>query len=328
MSPISSKRIASVLVLALVVGLAAVPTVLGALGGSGNTTDIVQLSTTVGSVGTLTSTAAAPDASSTAFTMTNSGSNVDTFLLYGWNGNNLPYYGASSGNTAISLRGVSYSISNLLSFKQETVTGSGTTATSAYYSPLVLKAATSSATTMTPTGNACTGWTGTASGAFTKVASGTLTLPYQVTGSVANDAPSSATFSYCAGTEGSVSAVYLSKLGSPTFATTDSTQIVLYSESSSNGVLKSYQYEFLPGGHTAGNKYCLTGFTGTLTDTKPDLAQCSMMPYSTLGVATAKLSVLYDPPALFPATNQGGALTFAVSGTQWNPYASGTTNSA
>lgn len=313
--------------LAIVGGLAFAPTALSALSGSGNVTDIVQLSTTVNSLPVLSSTAQAasasgdPVASGTAFTMTNSGSNVDTFLRYTWG--TVPYYGASSASTSITLRGTAHRIQDLLWFNQESVTAASVATRSDYFSPLEINAATpATRATVTAAGNACTTW-GTPPAGFTPVSAGTLVFTYHLVSSPVNDAPvTSDTFHFCLDT--SSGDVILSKTASFTGAT----QIKVYTTNSANAVLNTYRYQMLPNSVTKGNFYCTTGVTGSGTAATPNLIQCQMLPYETLDSTTIKLFALYDPPSFFPSVNQGGIVTYGITGTQWNPYSSTTTNSA
>lgn len=307
--------------------LLALPAVQAELTGSGNVTDVVQLSTSTGSIAAsaLASTAAAPVASGSAFTVTNSGSNVDTFIRYAWQ--TTPYYGSTSSQTSIALRGTTYYINDLLWYKQETVSGAGTTTTSEYFSPLVIKNAASIArVTWTSAGNACTAWTGSAAVGFLAAAAGSFTFKYHAASSQTDDAPSTSdTFYYCLDTTNTQ--VYLGKstaYGSATLVKGYTTNSVLAS-------LQTYQYPFLSGSQSNGNNYCLTGYTGSGTSATPDLAQCQKLAYSTSGAASAKLYPLFDPPAYFPSANQAGggnAITFGIAGTQWNPYAYSTTNTA
>lgn len=304
----------------------ALPGALSALSGSGNVTDVVELSPTVTTVGSLVSTASSasgpPVASSAMFTVTNGGSNVDTFVRYAWS--TTPYYGASTGSTSIVIRSATSYISDLLWFKQETVDSASTATTSLTYTPLLIKNAASIATvSWTSSGNACTGWTGTPVGGYSAAAAGTFTVKYHLSASPVNDGSvTSESFHYCADTTSA--RVYLGE--SAAFGA--ATLLEVYSTNSADAILKNYQYQLLPASTTAGNRYCLTGFTGSGTAATPDLAQCEKLPYELNGATTAKLGVLYDPPTYFPSVNQGGTITYTLSGVQWNPYASSTTNSA
>ncbi len=295
------------------------------LTGSGNLADVVSVSTSTSSISgsSLATTSGSPVASSSAFTMTNSNSNVDTLIRFAWS--TTPYYGSSSGQTSAALRGTTYYVGDLLWFKQESISGAGTTTTSEYFSPLLLKnAASITRATFTASGNACTGWTGSAAGGFSAAAAGTLTFKYFAASSQTDDAPStSATFYYCLDTTNTLAYLGTSAaFGSATLA-------YPYSTNSALASLKTYQYQFLSGSQSNGNKYCLTGYTGSGTSATPDLAMCGLLGYSLLGSATTKLYPLFDPPGYFPSANQGGAssaITYAIAGTQWNPYAYTTTN--
>lgn len=322
-----TTRAAAGAALALALAVAATPSAWSALTGSGQLNDVVSLSTSVGSIASsaLTTSTGTPVASSTAYAVTNGNSNVDTFIRYDWS--TTPYYGSSSGQTSISLRGTTYIISDLLWFKQEVVSGSGTTTTSSYFSPLLLKNSASIArVTWSSSGNACTAWTGSAAVGFSATAAGTFTFKYHGASSQTDDTPSTSdTFHYCLDTTNSQ--VYLGT--SAAFGS--ATRVRSYTADSALGILNTYQYEFLSGAQTTGNKYCLTGYTGSGTSATPDLAQCQYMAYSTSGAASAKVYPLFDPPAYFPSGNQAGAssvLTYALSGTQWNPFAYTTTNTA
>lgn len=323
-----SSQLKLCLVAAAVVALA-LPTALGTLSGSGNVTDIVQLSTSTSSLNAISasptggSASAAPTTSgSSAFTMTNSGSNVDTLIRYAWG--TTPYYGASSASTSISIRSTTYYISDLLWFKQQTLDSASTATTSEYFSPLLVKnVASVGAATFSSAGNACTAWSGTAGSGFSAAAAGTFTFKYYGASSQTNDAPSTSdTFYYCLDTTNSQ--VYLSKSASFTSAT----RVYSYATESVNAVLSTYQYQALSGSQSAGNKYCLVSITGSGTSATPDLAQCQFLPFELGGSTTAKMYALIDPPAYFPSVNQAGTITYAISGTQWNPYAASTQNSA
>lgn len=307
--------------------VALVPTGNSALTGSGQLNDVVQMTTATGTIAAsaLTSSSGSPAASSSPFSMHNSGSNVDTYIRYDWS--TTPYYGSDSGQTSIALRGTTYYITDLLWFKQEIVSGASATTTSEYFSPLKLNnAATNSRATFTATGNACTGWTGSAAGGFSATAAGTLTFKYHAASSQTDDTPStSQTFYYCLDTTNDK--VYLGT--SAAFAS--ATLVSTYTANSAVGTTYTYMYEFLQSGGAEGNTYCLNGETGSGTSATPDLVQCQKMTYSLLGSAYGKLYPLFDPPAYFPSGSQSGAssvLTYALSGTQWNPYAYTTTNSA
>lgn len=309
--------------------LLAAPAAYAALAGSGQVTDIVQLTTSTGTLSALSSTASGGSASgspvtsgASAFTMTNSGSNVDTLIRYAWG--TTPYYGASAASTSITIRSATHQVGDLLWFQQQTLNAAAVATTSDYFSPLIVKNAASVATaTFASAGNACTGWTGAPGAGFTAVAAGTFTFKYYAASSQSNDAPlTSDTFHYCLDTGSSQ--VYLGKSASFTAAT----RVYGYATESTGGVLKTYRYPALSGAQTAGNSYCLVSITGTGTSATPDLAQCQALPFELAGSTTAKLYVLIDPPAYFPSANQGGAITYGITGTQWNPYAAATTNSA
>jgi hypothetical protein len=303
------------------------PVALGTLTGSGQLNDIVAETTSVGTISgsSLTTSDGTPVASGTAFTVTNSNSNVDTLIRYDWS--TTPYYGSSSSQTSIALRGTTYQIADLLLFKQQAITGAGTTTTSEYFSPLALKsAATSSLESWSSAGNACTAWTGTAAVGFIKTAAGSFTFKYQTSGSAVDDAPTTSdTFYYCLDTTNSQ--VYLGK--STAFGS--ATLVSMYTTDSALATLKTYQYELLSGSQANGNKYCFLSVQGSGTSATPDLVQCSKLAWSASGAATAKMYPMFDPPAYFPSGNQAGAssvVTFAIAGTQWNPFAHTTTNSA
>lgn len=313
--------------LAIAALLAAIlPTVLGSLTGSGQLNDVVQLTTSTGTIAgsAMVSSAGAPAAASSAFTMTNSNSNIDTYVRFGYS--TTPYYGSSSSQTSISLRGTTYQISDLLWFK-EAATVAGTTTTSQYFSPLLLQnAATNTRAAFTSAGNACTGWTGSAAVGFTKTAAGTFTFNYHDAASPVDDTPStSASMAYCVDTTNAQ--MYVGT--SASFAS--ATLIKMYTTDATVVTPATYQFEFLPGSYTRGNLYCFVSVTGSGTSATPDLAQCGKLAYSASGASTVTLTPMFDPPAAFPSNNQGGAasvLTYALSGTQWNPYAHATTNSA
>jgi hypothetical protein len=319
-------RLAGLFAFALGVGLAAIsPVSMASLSGSGNLNDVVSLTVSTGSLAASTlTTSGTPIASSTAFNVNDGTSNVDTYILYAWS--TTPYYGTTSSQTSIDLRGTTYQIGDLLWFKQAIVSGSGTTTTSQYYAPLLLKNSASITTvTWTSAGNACTAWTGTPAVGFIATAAGTFTFKYHDATTQTDDAPSTtSSYNYCLDTTSSQ--VYL---GTST-AYGSNTLIKVYTTNSVLGILQSYQFEFKPGSYTTGNKYCMSGFTGSGTSATPDLAMCEMMPYSTSGASSAKLTPLFDPPTYFPSGNGlgGNAITYAASGTQWNPYSSSTTNSA
>lgn len=314
--------------LAAAAALALMPAALGALDGSGNVSDIVQLTTSTGTLSVLSSSASGGSASgspvtsgSSAFALTNSGSNVDTFVRYAWG--TTPYYGASSSSTSISIRSTTHYISDLLWFKQQKVAADTTLTTSEYFSPLVIKNAASVQTaTFSSLGNACTAW-GSVPASFSPAAAGTFTVKYYSASSQTNDAPTpSDTFHYCLDTTNSQ--VYLGT--SASFAS--GTRVYSYATNSANAVLNNYQWQLLNSGQTNGNFYCLTSYTGTGTSATPDLSQCQKLAYETLASTSIKLYVLQDPPAYFPSVNQAGTITYAVAGTQWNPYSQSTTNSA
>lgn len=323
----SAKRVLVVTATVALVAALALPTAISSLTGSGNVTDVVQLSVTTGSLPALASSATGSSASgapvtsgASAFTLDNLGSNVDTFVRYDWG--LAPYYGGDAAKSSIGIRGATHRISDLLWFRQSSIVEAGTTS-SDYYSPLVLKATDVSRATFAATGNACTGWSGTAADGFAATAAGTLTYKYYGAESQTDDSPlASEEFHYCLDVANSL--VYLGKTASFTAATLVSSA----GADSANGALKTYQYEFLSSAQTKGNKYCLTGVTGAGTAATPNLVQCQKLPYELAGSTTAKLFVLFDPPAYFPSVNQGGALTYSIAGTQWNPYASATTNAA
>lgn len=325
-APLAKRVLFVAAAIALATALAA-PTALSALTGSGNVTDVVQLSVVTGTLPALTSSASGSSASGSpvtsgesAFALDNLGSNVDTFVRYDWAAS--PSYGGDAGQTSITIRGATHRISDLLWFRQTSVVQAGTT-TSDYFSPIALKATGVSRATFATTGNACSGWVGSPAGGFTATSAGTLTLKYHAASGQADDAPvTSDEFHWCLDVANSL--VYLGKSASFTAATL----VRSYGADSTNGVLKTYHYEFLSNTQTYGNKYCLAGVTGAGTAATPDLVQCQKLPYELAGVTTVKLSVLFDPPMYFPSVNQGGALSYSVSGTQWNPYASSTTNAA
>lgn len=313
-------------VLALAAALAA-PSAMSALTGSGNVNDIVQLGVVTSSLSTLTASATGSSASaspatsgSSAFTLDNGGSNLDTFVRYDWSAT--PHYGSEASQTSIAIRSTTHLISDLLWFRQGSVLSAGASQAD-YYAPLVLKNSGVSRATYTATGNACSAWSGAAADGFTATAAGTLTFRYYAASSQTDDSPlTSDTFHYCLDTANSQ--IYLGKTASFTAATL----VRSYGTDSANGVLKTYQYEFLSGTQTAGNKYCMVGIAGTGTSATPNLVQCQKLPYELAGTVQAKMYVLFDPPAYFPSVNQGGAITYALSATQWNPYSSGAENSA
>lgn len=305
---------------------AGAPTALSALTGSGQLVDAVQLTTQTGSIaGSSLSTSGTPVSSGTPYSVHNSGSNVDTYVRYDWS--TTPYYGSSSGDTSMSLRGTTYYISDLLWFKQEGVTGGGTTTTSSYFSPLVIEnAASVTRATWTSDGNTCTSWTGSAASGFSAASGGSFTFMYHDASSPTDDTPSTSdTFYYCLDTTNT--RVYLG-----TSQSYDSgTLLSAYSRNSDITNAYTYQYQFLSGAQTNGNRYCLASYTGSGTAATPDLVQCQKLTYSLSGSAYAKLYPMFDPPQYFPSSNQGGSanvITYALSGTQWNPYAYTTTNSA
>ncbi|MHB8606400.1 MAG: hypothetical protein ACYDCK_14225 [Thermoplasmatota archaeon] len=313
--------------LLLFAGLA--PFALATLSGSGQLNDIVAISTTTGTIATaaLTTPDGTPVQSATLFTMTNSNSNVDTFIRYDWTSS--PYYGASSSNTSIALHGTTYYISDLLYYKEVTVTGGGTTTTADALMPLTMKnSGTQNTVTWTSDGNACTAWTGSAALGFAKASSGSFTVKFYLGSTYAsndNTPTTSQTFYYC--TDTTNSQTYLGT----TQAFGSDTLVVAYTTDSALATLKTYVYTFVPTGATNGDSYCLTGFVGAGTAATPDLVMCNKLPYSLLGSATAKLDPLFDPPAFFPSGNTGGAasvVTFSITGTMWDPYSHTTTQSA
>ena len=306
--------------------LAAVPTALSTLSGSGQLNDVVQLSTSTGTIAgsAMASSAGAPAASATAFTMTNSNSNVDTLVRYAWS--TTPYYGSDSSQTSISLRSTTHYISDLIWYKQATIVA-GTTTTSSYFSGLFIQnAASNGHSAWTSSGNACTSWTGSAAVGFTKTSAGTFTFDYYDASSQTDDTPSTtSSYNYCLDTTNSQ--VYIST----GVAFGSATLVKIYTTDSVLGTLAGYQYQFLPNSYTTGNYYCLASVTGSGTSATPDLAQCQKLTYSASATNTVKMFPMFDPPAAFPSNNQGGAanvITYALSGTQWNPYAHATTNSA
>lgn len=309
----------------LTIALLATPTALSALSGSGNISDNVDLATARGSLdASELTTDGDPVAASLAFSLNNGGSNVDTFIRYGWAVT--PYYGGTSTDTAITLRGVTHQVADLLWFKQQVVAGSGATTTSEYFSPLILANDGVSATsTWSSGGNACTAWTGTPAIGFSATAAGTFAFSYHSAASPLDDTPDGATYHYCLDTTNSQA--YIGETASYDSAT----KLDKYTSDSLAGILKAYQYEFILSGTTEGNLYCLTGYTGSGTSATPNLVQCQKLPYSTSGSSTVNMYPLFDPPAAFPSANQGGvseSLTYALSGTQWNPFSYTTTNSA
>lgn len=306
-------------------GLSA-PTALSALSGSGQLHDVVQLATSTSNVpASELATSGAPVASAVAYSVTNSNSNVDTYIRYDWS--ITPYYGADSSQTSIELRGTTHTIADLLWFRQETVTGTGSTVTSPYFSPLVLEnAAANARVSFSPAGNACAAWSGSPASGFSATSAGTFTVRYHVASAAVDDAPlTSEAIHYCLDTTNSN--VYLGE--SASFAS--ATLVAAYTTNSLALAVKTYQFELLPASATAGNKYCLVSVSGSGTSATPDLAQCSKMPYSLADSSTARLAPLFDPPAYFPSGNQAGAaniITYALSGTQWNPFAYTTENGA
>lgn len=324
--PRPARRILTALA-ALAIVSAAAPAALGTLTGSGQLNDIVSLSTSTGSIAgsAMTTTDGTPIASASSFTVTNSNSNVDTFIRYDWS--TTPYYGSNSAQTSITLRGTTHQIADLVLLEQSITTGAGATTTSAYYAPIALKSgATTSLASWSSAGNACTAWTGVPAVGFLATSAGSFTFKYQTSGSPVNDAPTTSdTFYYC--TDTTNSQAYLGK----STAYGSATLVSAYTINSVLATLKTYQYEFLSGAQATGDSYCLTGFTGAGTAATPDLVQCSKLAWSSSGAATAKLYPMFDPPAYFPSGNQAGAssaVTFAIAGTQWNPYAYTTTNAA
>jgi hypothetical protein len=325
--PAFARRALPWVVVAAVLSCLAIPTALSTLSGSGQLTDVVQLSTTTGTLAgsTLASSGGAPAASSSAFTMTNSNSNVDTLIRLGWTA--MPYYGTTTSQVSISLRGTTYVISDLLMFKQETTTGAGSTTTSQYFAPLMLNnSANNTRATFTSAGNACTSWTGSAAVGFTATAAGTFTFKYYDATTQTDDTPSTtSSYNYCLDTTNSQ--VYVGT--SASFST--ATLVQMYTTDSALATLKTYQFEFLPGSYTHGDKYCFVSVTGSGTSATPDLQQCMFLGYSSSGAATVKLYPIFDPPVGFPSANQAGSasvITYQITGTQWDPYAHTTTNSA
>lgn len=321
-----NTRFRALLVVLAVGGIALAPSALGTLTGSGLLNDVVSLTTTTGTLAaaTLTTTDGSPVASGSAFHVTNSISNVDTFIRYDWSSS--PYFGATSTDTSIALRGTTYYISDLLYFKQETINGVGTTTTSDVFAPLVIKnAASVSRATFTAAGNACTAWTGSAAGGFSATAAGSFTFRYYLASAQTDDTPStSITYYYCLDTTNSQTYLHTSA------SFTGATLVKKYTSDSVGGVLNTYQYE-LATGQSNGNKYCLTAYTGAGTSATPDLAMCEKLAFGLLNSAAGKLYPLFDPPDAFPSSNQEGAantITYSIAGTQWNPYAYTTTNSA
>ncbi|MHB8585899.1 MAG: hypothetical protein ACYDDF_08720 [Thermoplasmatota archaeon] len=326
-----SRRTLGTLVAVLVTGatiLSSSSLTSASLSGSGQLTDVASVNTDTGSVASsaLTTTPGVPAASSTGFSIDNSNSNVDTFARWTWA--TTPYYGTTSSQTSVTIRGTTYQIADLVYFKQETVSGTGTVTTLDTFAPLLLKnSATIGDATFSTAGNACTAWTGTAATGFLAASAGTLTFKYHTASSPTSAASTSQTFDYCLDTTNDQ--VYLgtaTAFGSDTLA-------VVYSTASALATLKTYQYAFVPTGQSTGAKYCLTGYTGSGTSATPDLAMCQYLPYSSSGATKANLYPLFDPPADMPSGNQAGAsnfLTFSISGTQWDPYqpsVAGTTNS-
>lgn len=307
--------------------LATSPTALSALTGSGQVSDVVRLTTVVGSIAgsAMTSADGSPAASSSAFHAHNSNSNVNTYIRYTWS--TTPYYGPTTTDTTISIRGTTHAISDLLWFKQESVSGAGVTTTSESFTPLLLANSASIATvTWTSAGNACTGWTGSPAGGFSATSAGSFTFRYHAASAPVDDTPATSdAFYYCLDTTNSK--IYLAK--STVFGS--ATLLSLYTRNSGIASVQTYAYEFLSGAQAEGNTYCMTGVTGSGTSATPDLAQCQALTYSRSGSAASKMQPLFDPPAYFPSVNQAGgssAVTYALTGTQWNPYAYTTTNSA
>ncbi|HET6404256.1 MAG TPA: hypothetical protein VFH78_06375 [Candidatus Thermoplasmatota archaeon] len=319
----SGTRLTIALATAAVVAALAAPATFAALSGSGNVTDYVQLSVDTGTLDTLTASAASGSGAivtsgDDAFQISNAASNVDTFLFYGWS--NAPYFGASPLQTSIQLRGTTYPISDLLWFRQETVNSAGGLATSQVYSPLVIKSASDVKTvSFTSSGDACSAWGAAPEGAVPSAA-GSFTTKYYTAAS-ANDAPSTSdAVHYCI--DATNSRLYLNAAASFTGATA----IDLYTVSSTTS-LRSYQAELVRSDGT-GNKYCFFAVNGAGTSATPELRQCQKLPYEMDGVTSARAYVLFDPPTFFPSTNQGGAVTFAVAGVQWNPYSGAAVNTA
>lgn len=292
------------------------PTAYSALGGSGNVTDFIALTTVDGSLDTLVATAASASggivSSADSFHVHNSGSNVDTFLVYAWASS--PTVGGSA--PSITLRGTTHYVSDLLWFRQETVDSASASTLSSWYSPLVVKSDSGvKSVVFTPSNDACAGWVNNPGG-LTLAAAGSFTVNYYTTSST-NDAPATTSaVHYCVDTTNS--RVYLNSAADFTGATL----VEKYTTNSANGVLKTYQHTI------ATNKYCLYAIVGTGTSATPELHQCSMLPYEQAGTTAAKLHALFDPPSYFPSVNEGGAVAFSVNGVQWNPYASSTTNEA
>ncbi|MHB8634703.1 MAG: hypothetical protein ACYDBQ_12215 [Thermoplasmatota archaeon] len=316
--------------LSLLLGLASLtasPVALGTLAGSGQINDVLSLTVSTGTLAasTLASAAFAPVVDASSFTATNSNSNIDSFVLYAWG--TTPYYGTSSSQTSIAVRGTTYQIGDLLWFKESATPGGGSATVSQYFSPLLVKnSASITRATFTTAGNACTSWTGTPAVGFIATSAGTLTFKYYDSTTQTDDTPSTtASYNFCLDTTNDQ--VYLGT----TTAYGSNTLIKVYTTNSVLGVLQPYQYEFLPGSYTHGNLYCLTSFTGSGTAATPDLGMCQKMSYQAAASSTAQIFPMFDPPAAFPSDNQLGTtsgLTYGASGTQFNPYATGTTNSA
>lgn len=292
------------------------PSAYSALGGSGNVTDFIDLTTEDGSLNTLVATAASASGgiitSSDAFHVTNGGSNVDTLIMYSWASS--PTVGGAA--TSIALRSTTYHISDLLWFRQETIDSGAASTLSAYYSPLVVESASNvQSATFTSDGNACTGWANNPGG-LTLTASGSFTVKYYTT-SATNDAPSTTSaVHYCLDTANN--RVYLNSAADFTGATL----VEKYTTNSANGVLETYRYGI------ASNQYCLYAIDGSGSSATPELHQCSALPFEQPASTAAKLYALFDPPAYFPSVNKAGTVAFSLSGVQWNPYSSSTISEA
>jgi hypothetical protein len=298
---------------------------LASLAGSGQVTDVVNVAVDTSSLASslLQTTGGQPIASSSDYVFDNGNSNVDTFTKFAWG--TTPYYGGSSSQTSVSIHGTTYQISDLLYFEQETRTGAGTVATSSIFAPLLLKnSATIADVTFTTAGNACTAWTGSPAVGFIAASAGTMTFKYHTVASPTSAPATTQTFNWCLDTTNSQ--VYWGTAA----AYASDTLVVLYSTNSALATLKTYQYDFIPTGVANGAYYCLTSITGSGTAATPDMGMCEYLPYSSSGSAQGHLYPLFDPPAAFPSGNQLGssaAFTYTVTGTQWDPYQSSTTNS-
>lgn len=298
---------------ALVLLAAAVaPAAFAALGGSGNVTDYIELTTVQGSVSLLQANAASGSGdvvrSPEAFQVNNAGSNVDTLLMYSWAA--APTVGGTS--TSIALRGTTHYISDLLWFRQETVSAANVATLSDNWSPLVIKDATDvKSVTYASSANLCTAW-GAVPNGFTADAAGTIAVKHYAAATLNDATLPTVTVHYCVDT--SANRVYLNSAAS----FTNAVLLEKYTTDSAGGVLKNYQHTI------ASNKYCLYGITGSGTAAKPELHQCSMLPYAQAASTAAKLWPLFDPPAFFPSLNQNGAVAFSVEGLQWNPYSDAT----